>query len=90
MGMYDTLSGKIRCPKCNKKTIIDEQIKWADCLLNDYKIGSKINIPDGIYDWGSAVRPELKAKCIHCGYTFSFDVVVKKGKIKKYRSVNKE
>ena len=34
MGMYDTITHKMRCPKCNKKIEFTEQVKWTNgCLL---------------------------------------------------------
>lgn len=78
MGMFDTIHHKIDCPKCNKPVIIEEQIKWADCLLRDLKVGDKLyDAEDGIYKYATMVRPELKVKCNFCEHIIHYTVTVK-------------
>lgn len=80
MGMYDVIKHKIKCPKCNANVQIEEQIKWTNCcVLNYYKVGDKIDAPDGEYDFATFVRPELFVKCEKCGEKIHYKVVVKSG-----------
>lgn len=85
MGMFDYIKGKVTCPFCNKKTKIDEQIKWTDeRSLRVYKLGSKIDVPDGDYTYGSFIRTQLIGICEHCDEKFPFGVKVENGKISNF------
>lgn len=80
MGMYDTITHKMNCPKCNKKFEFTEQVKWTNaCLLYDYKVGDKIDADDGEYTYATWVRPELKANCPNCNEEIQYKVIVKDG-----------
>ena len=84
MGMFDYVYGEMACPKCNKKTEIVDQIKWLpyeERALRYYSIGDDIHISDGIYHYGSEVRPQIYGTCKFCNTRFPFKVVVKDGKI---------
>lgn len=84
MGMFDYIRGNIICPQCNKKINIIEQIKWLPYekrALTYYSVGDDIDVTDGIYHHGSAVRPQLYGICDFCNTEFPFKVVVKDGKI---------
>ena len=84
MGMYDNIRGKVKCPKCNKKFIVDEQVKWTnDCFLHTYEVGDDIDASDGIYSYATYVRPELYAICEHCKRDVMLEAVVEKGKLKE-------
>lgn len=61
MGMYDTL--RFECPNCKKKT--DVQTKLSDePMLNNYSIGSKTYLPDGIF--------RAKDACHNCDHVPTF------------------
>ena len=78
MGMYDVIKHKIKCPKCNANVQIEEQ--WTNCcVLNYYKVGDKIDAPDGEYDFATFVITELFVKCEKCGEKIHYKVVVKSG-----------
>ena len=80
MGMYDTITHKMKCPKCNKKFEFSEQVKWTNaCLLYDYKVGDKIDAADGEYTYATWVRPELKVNCPNCNEEIHYKVIVKDG-----------
>ena len=80
MGMYDTITHKIKCPKCNKNFEFSEQIKWTnERHLIDYKVGDKIDGADGEYTYATWVRPKLIAECVHCKEKIHYKVIVKDG-----------
>lgn len=79
MGMYDTIHHSMKCPICKSNIEIEEQIKWADCLLGDYYIGDEINAADGIYDYATVVRPTLFSQCNNCLNIIYYEVVVWNG-----------
>ena len=80
MGMYDVIKHKIKCPRCNAEVEIEEQIKWTNyCQLNYYKVGDRIDAPDGEYGFATWVRPELFVKCKKCDEKILYKVVVKDG-----------
>lgn len=88
MGMYDTITHKMRCPKCNKKIEFTEQVKWTNgCLLIDYRVGDKIDAADGEYDWATWIRPELVTECTYCHEKIHYKVIVKDGILSEIRIV---
>ena len=47
MGMFDTIiGGKIKCPNCNKVTVIDFQTKDGFRSMSWYRIGDKFPLTD--------------------------------------------
>ena len=87
MGMYDNVEGIVTCPECGKETVIGDQIKWLEYderSLKTYTIGDDINVEDGVYDWGSYVRPLLHGYCEHCSAEILFEVKVEDHKIKEF------
>ena len=86
VGMFDTITHKMKCPKCNKNFGFQEQIKWTNnCFLIDYRVGDKINAADGEYDYATWVRPELIAECPHCKEKIPYKVIVKDGILTEIR-----
>lgn len=86
MGMYDVIKHKIKCPKCNADIKIEEQIKWTnDCILNYYKVGDKIDAPDGEYDFATQVRQELFVICGKCSKKIKYKGIVKDGILNEIR-----
>lgn len=78
MGMYDFICGIVKCPKCGKKVEIEDQIKWTNnCLMQNYRVGDKIDAPDGVYINGSYVRNEMVDICEFCHTKISFTATVK-------------
>lgn len=91
MGMYDVITHKIKCPKCETDIEIEEQIKWTnDCVLNYYKVGDKIDASDGEYDFATWVRPELFVKCKNCGEKINYKVIVKDGILSEIKITHSE
>lgn len=88
MGMYDTITHKMRCPKCNKNFEFTEQVKWTNgCLLIDYHVGDKIDADDGEYDFATWIRPELVTECNHCNEKIRYKVIVKDGILSEIRVI---
>lgn len=85
MGMFDTIHHKINCPKCNEPVIIEEQIKWADCLLRDLKVGDRVDARDGEYTYATFARPELVTECKKCHEKIRYKIIVKYGIIDEIR-----
>ena len=83
MGMFDNIQGEVKCLNCNEDFIADDQIKWADCLLEYYTVGSKIPVEDGEYTYGSYIRPYLSTQCPHCKTWQHFKAIVKNGVLEK-------
>lgn len=80
MGMFDTITHKMKCPKCNKDIEFTEQVKWTNnCFLRDYKVGEKIDAVDGEYTYATWLRPELIANCDNCNEKIKYKVIVKGG-----------
>ena len=78
MGMYDSIKDRVICPYCNKETLVEEQIKWAECECLYFKKGNTIlDCLDGFYDWGSEVRNTLEDNCKSCGKLIRFGIVIK-------------
>lgn len=97
MGMFDTISGEVICPKCNKETKVQEQIKFANCILTDYKVGDKIYLidkgkylPDGIYTQASYARPQMYGYCEYCDNRIPLAMEVKRGRLKRIFVLNQE
>lgn len=91
MGMYDVITHKIKCPKCNTGVDIEEQIKWTnECVLNYYKVGDKIDAPDGEYDFATWVRPELFVECKKCGEKIYYKAVVKDGVLSEIKVIHSD
>ncbi len=85
MGMYDTIYATIKCPYCGEDTKVEEQIKWAERDLKHYTVGDNIKTidGDGIYQYGSYIRPSLHCRCQKCNQKIKFAVEVKDSKIEK-------
>lgn len=80
MGMFDEITGKIKCPKCGSVFEVIEQVKWTHkrrCCR--YYVGDNINADDGIYTYGSDARNTLYNYCPKCGVKILFSVSVKRG-----------
>lgn len=88
MGMYDTISHKMKCPKCNNEITFSEQVKWTNaCLLYNYKVGDKIDADDGEYDYATWIRPELVTECSYCKEKIHYKVIVKDGILTEIRVI---
>lgn len=85
MGIYDTVYTTIKCPYCGEETKIEDQIKWAEGELKHYTIGDYIKAidGDGIYQYGSYIRPSLHCRCQKCNQKIKFAVEIKDSKIKR-------
>lgn len=88
MGMFDYIFGTVTCPYCKEKTRVEDQIKWLDDRsLTTYKVGDEIDIDyDGVYGWGSYVRPHLHSPCEKCGRDVKFEAIIKDKVITDIRS----
>jgi hypothetical protein len=85
MGMFDEISGKVKCPKCDKETNYYEQFKWSDCLLFNYELGDTVSSGESYYGYD---RPEGKyhleeshTTCDQCQYQFNSYAVLRNMKI---------
>lgn len=88
MGMFDIITHKMKCPKCNKDVEFTEQVKWTnDCALIYYKVGDMINADDGEYDWATWIRPELITECKYCHEKIHYKVIVKEGVLREIRVI---
>ena len=83
MGCFDYVKGKIKCPNCNTIFEAEDQVKWTNCMLQEYEVGDKIPAKDGEYTYGSSERGKLISFCPACDSLISFKVIVKKGKVYK-------
>ena len=88
MGMYDTITHKMKCPKCNNDIKFCEQVKWTNpCLLYDYKVGNKIDAADGEYTYATWVRPQLVIECKNCNEIIHYKIIVKNGILEEIRII---
>ena len=83
MGMFDTIYGKVRCPRCGKLLEFEHQTKHYDCLLNNWSFGDYISKGN---DRGSYLLKDIK--CNRCDYNFDVYMILVKGQIVKF--VNNE
>lgn len=80
MGLYDNISGKIKCPHCGQEFDVDLQIKWTnDCIMYDYHVGQEIDALDGEYSYATAVRQRLYDVCPNCKEDVNLIAIVKDG-----------
>lgn len=86
MGMFDEIFGEVTCPFCGKISPVEDQIKWADRLLLHLEVGSKVNADDGVYTYGSYIRPFMRTDCTYCGTEIKFEAEVKEGIITDIRA----
>lgn len=86
MGMYDEIQGEVKCLKCGKEFVAQEQIKWADCMLRMYNIGDSIPAEDGEYDYATYIRPTMDDQCPHCRTWQHFKAIVRNGTLAKLKS----
>jgi hypothetical protein len=85
MGCFDYVKGKIKCPNCKTIFEAEDQVKWTNCMLQEYEVGDKIPAKDGEYTYGSSERGKLISFCPMCDSLISFKVVVKNGKVYKVK-----
>ena len=81
--MYDEIQGEVKCLKCGKEFIAQEQIKWADGMLRMYNVGDSIPAEDGEYDYATYVRPTMDDECPFCHTWQHFKATVKGGILNK-------
>ncbi len=46
MGNYDSIFHQLKCPVNEKVEEREIQVKWAGCMLDDYKVGDEIPLSD--------------------------------------------
>ena len=85
MGCFDYVKRKIKCPNCKTTFEAEDQVKWTNCMLQEYEVGDKIPAKDGEYTYGSSERGKLISFCPMCDSLISFKVVVKNGKVYKVK-----
>ncbi len=88
MGMYDDIQGEVKCLKCGKEFVAQEQIKWADCMLRMYNVGDSIPAEDGEYDYATYIRPTMDDQCPFCHTWQHFKATVKDGILTKLETTS--
>lgn len=97
MGLYNEIYGTCNCPYCGTENRIFEQVKWNNVVRNlkQYQVGDELESEDGepidqVFNYCTAVRPDMLKECYHCAKMFMYEVYVEKSIIVKIQAISME
>lgn len=93
MGMYNFLEAEVTCPYCQKKTVVQAELKLGLLTLANYKLGDWVqwgNNDKGLQfpkkrPLNGNIEAEAYTECPNCGKDFWLQVTVENDQITNIR-----